>query len=144
MTTKDEALKMAITALEYYELNDLHWDNADKAAIAACRKALAQKDCECFSIALDAANRTKEACINATGKKKNIEAYVNAVQIAHNAAGTDFDTLAQRVSRHCMLGQRFRARLFLYPGTLSWRTINVGLSCNSQARLQRCMRLARQ
>ena len=44
MTTKDEALQMAITALEYYELNDLHWDKADKAAITACREALAQKD----------------------------------------------------------------------------------------------------
>lgn len=33
----------------------------------------AQNDCECFAIALDAANRTKEACIKATGQKKNIE-----------------------------------------------------------------------
>ena len=103
MTTKDEALKQALDALEYSksyldELADLHgtskrakpgstsW-NVNRA-ITACREALAQKDCDCFAIALDAANRTKEACINATGKKKNIEAYVNAIQIAHNAAGT--------------------------------------------------------
>ena len=42
--TKDEALRLALGALEYFELNELHWDAADKAAIAACREALAQKD----------------------------------------------------------------------------------------------------
>ena len=44
MTTKDEALRLALGALEYFELNELHWDAADKAAIAACREALEQKD----------------------------------------------------------------------------------------------------
>ena len=44
MTTKDEALKMALQSLEYYERNELHWDASDKIAIAACREALAQKD----------------------------------------------------------------------------------------------------
>lgn len=94
MTTKDEALKQALDALEGMAADIGKFPN-EVPAIAACREALAQKDCDCFAIALDAANRTKEACINATGKKKNIEAYVNAIQIAHNAAGTDFDTLAQ-------------------------------------------------
>ena len=98
MNTKDEALKQALEALEEIHPGNMTpmaektWDTA----ITALRRALAQKDCDCFAIALDAANRTKEACINATGKKKNIEAYVNAIQIAHNTAGTDFDTLAQK------------------------------------------------
>ena len=115
MATKDEALKMALNALEFSksyldDLADVHGTSKEAKpgstswhvdrAITACREALAQNDCECFAIALDAANRTKEACINATGKKKNIEAYVNAVQIAHNAAGTDFDTLAQKDERN--------------------------------------------
>ena len=103
MTTKDEALKMALEALENLDGIDTETEcvTIDVATeIIACRAALAQKDCDCFAIALDAANRTKEACINATGKKKNIEAYVNAIQIAHNAAGTDFDTLAQKDERN--------------------------------------------
>ena len=113
MTTKDEALKQALDAIEYSksyldDLADVH-GTSKKAkpgstswhvdrAITACRAALAQKDCECFAIALDAANRTKEACIKATGQKKNIETYVNAIQIAHDAAGTDFDACREALA----------------------------------------------
>ena len=109
MTTKDEALKQALEALTC--IDDDGDDRGHRCGQcddyvdrnghvrAAIREALAQKDCECFAIALDAANRTKEACIKATGQKKNIETYVNAIQIAHDAAGTDFDACREALAQ---------------------------------------------
>ena len=102
MTTKDEALRLALGVLESLQGIDAETECVTidvRDEIAACREALAQKDCECFAIALDAANRTKEACIKATGQKKNIETYVNAIQIAHDAAGTDFDACREALAQ---------------------------------------------
>jgi hypothetical protein len=43
MSKKDEALKLALEALEYYEHRKIEWDYSDEFAITAIREALAEQ-----------------------------------------------------------------------------------------------------
>ena len=61
MTTKDEALQMALDALEAVEQTDTPYFSMVRTAIAACLEALAQKD-EQERVAAAAKAEEREAC----------------------------------------------------------------------------------